>query len=137
MYNKGLVNIGTEWDWDADSFKVMLVTSVYTYDADHAFRDDITNEITNGGYPTGGVALAGESVAQDDTGDQAKYDATDTVFTSLAAGDQPFAAIVYRDVGTAATDDLIAYCTLTTPPAPDGNNYTVVWNADGVFKLTQ
>lgn len=137
MYNKGLANIGTEWDWDADSFKVMLVTSTYTYDADHNFREDITNEITNGGYSTGGVALAGESVAQDDTGDQAKYDATDTVFTSLAAGDLPDAAIVYRDVGTAATDDLIAYCSLTTPPAPDGNNYTIVWNADGVFKLTQ
>ncbi len=137
MYNKGLANIGSVWDWDADSFKVMLVTSTYVFSADHNFRVDITNEITNGGYTVGGNALAGESVTEDDTGDQALYDATDTVFTSLAAGDLPDAAIVYRNVGTPATDDLIAYCSLTTPPAPDGNNYTIVWNADGVFKLTQ
>lgn len=135
MYNRGLVNLGSVWDWDAGSFKVMLVTSTYVFNADHNTRSQITNEITNGGYTAGGVALAGASVTQDDTGDQAIYDANDTVFTSLAAGDQPAAAIVYRDTGAAATDDLIAYCSLSTPPAPDGNNYTIVWSADGVFKI--
>lgn len=136
MYNRGLLNLGTVWDWDAGSFKVMLVTSTYTYNADHNFRSEITNEITNDGYTAGGVALANASAAQDDTGDQAKYDADDTVFASLAAGDQPDAAIIYRDVGTSETDDLIAYCPLTSPPAPDGNNYTIVWSADGVFKIS-
>lgn len=135
MYNRGLLNLGTIWDWDAGSFKVMLVTSTYTYNADHNFRSQITNEITNTGYTAGGNALVGASAAQDDAGDQAKYDADDTVFTSLAAGDQPSAAIVYRNVGTPGTDDLIAYCSLTAPPAPDGNNYTIVWSADGVFKI--
>ena len=136
MYNNGLENLGKAMNWGTTAFKVMLVTSTYTYDADHNFRDDITNEITNTGYTAGGNALDGETVIQDDAGDQAKYDATDEVFVSLAAGDLPDAAIVYQDVGSAGTDVLLAYCKLTAPPAPDGNNYTIVWSADGVFKIS-
>lgn len=135
VYNKGKANVGSVWDWDADNFKVMLVTSTYTYSAAHNFRADVTNEITNGGYTAGGVALAGETVIEDDTSHQGEYDATDTVFPSLAAGDLPAAAIVYRDTGNSSTDDLVCYCTLTTPPAPDGTDYTIAWHADGVFKL--
>jgi len=135
MYNNGLEALGGAMNWLTTNFKVMLVTSTYVYNADHNFRDSITNEITNTGYTAGGNALAGEAIVQDDTNDQAEYDATDTVFTSLAAGDLPDAAIIYQDVGSAATDILLAYCPLTTPPAPDGNNYTIVWSADGVFKI--
>jgi len=136
MYNRGKADLGTQWDWDSGAFKVMLVTTTYTYDADHNTRSQITNEITNSGYSTGGNVLSGMSVVQDDVNDQAEYDANDVTFTSLGAGDQPFAAIVYENVGTAATDRLICYNALTTPPAPDGNNYKIVWHADGVFKIT-
>lgn len=135
MYNNGLEALGGAFNWGTTNVKVMLVTSTYVYNADHNFRNQITNEITNTGYTAGGNALAGETIIQDDTADQAEYDATDLVFTSLAAGDLPDAAIVYQDVGTSATDILMAYCPLTTPPAPDGNNYTIVWSADGVFKI--
>lgn len=136
MYNRGKADIGDQWDWGSGAFKVMLVTTTYTYDPDHKVRDDITNEITNGGYASGGNSLAGMSVAEDDSNDQAEYDADDTTFTSLAAGDQPFAAVVYEVVGSSATDRLICYNALTTPPAPDGNNYKIVWDAEGVFKIT-
>lgn len=136
MYQTGLQALATGGIvWGTTSMKVMLVTSSYTYDADHDDRADVTGEITNGGYSAGGNALAGESSALDDANNEAEFDATDTVFSSLAAGDQPYAAIVYKSTGVAANDILLAYCTLTTPPAPNGANYTVQWGSEGVFKL--
>lgn len=136
VFNRGKAAIGNGTvDWDTTAIKVMLVTAAYVYNVDHNTRSQVTGEITNGGYVAGGNALAGRVVTQDDTNDRAIYDAADTLFASLAAGDQPFAAIAYRDSGAAATDDLIAYCTLTAPPAPNGGNYTIVWNAAGVFNV--
>jgi hypothetical protein len=140
MYNKGLYyllnNGGGSWDDGGLTVKCALVTSVYAFSADHNFFNEITNEITNTNYPAGGNAIAGRSVTEDDTGDQIKCDATDVTFTSLAAGNQPYAAVIYRDTGTPTTSELLAYCILTTPPAPDGNNYVIQWGADGCFKVT-
>ena len=46
-------------DFDTDSFKVMLTTSTYAEDKDaHAFRNDVTNEVTGTGYPAGGSGVA-------------------------------------------------------------------------------
>lgn len=137
MYNRGKVKLGDGTiDWDTTAVKVMLVTSTYVFNADHNTRSQVTNEITNGGYTSGGSALAGRAVSQDDTNDRAVYDATDLTFASLAAGDQPSAAIAYQDTGNATTDNLICYNSLTTPPAPNGGDYKIVWNAAGVFNLT-
>ena len=136
VYNRGkavLAN-GTV-DWDTTAVKVMLVTSTYTYNVDHNTRSQVTNEITNGGYTAGGVNLTGRVVTQNDTNDRAELAASNTLFASLAAGDQPYAAIVYRNSGAAATDDLISYNVLTTPPAPNGGDYTIVWDATGVLRL--
>ena len=44
-------------DWDADTIKVALVTSSYTFSDAHNFFDDITNEVTGTGYTAGGMAL--------------------------------------------------------------------------------
>jgi len=54
----------------------------------------------------------------------------------LAANDQPFAAVVFVDTGNAATDILISYNTLTSPPAPNGGDYKIQWASAGVFNLT-
>jgi hypothetical protein len=137
-YSEGIKDlINGDIAWDTSSFKVMLVTSSYTFDPDHSHRDEVTNEITNTGYTAGGNALTTVAAAEDAAGNEIECDATDVTFTSLAAGDQPYAAIIYYDSGAPATDTLVAYCVLTTPPAPDGNNYIVQWDAEGVFKITQ
>jgi hypothetical protein len=136
VYNRGKYGIGEEWIWSSGSFKLMLVTSSYTYSQTHNVRSDITNEITNTGYTAGGNAIASMVTTEDDTNHQSEYTSANVTFTSLAAGDQPYAAIIYENVGTAATDLLIAYCALTTPPAPDGNNYTINCPTDGWFTIT-
>jgi hypothetical protein len=45
-------------DFDTDSFKAMVVTSTYTENKDtHLKRSDITNELSGGNYPAGGIAV--------------------------------------------------------------------------------
>ena len=137
LYNSGMASLcdGTiDWDTTAD-IKCALVTSSYTFDADHNAFDDITNEITNANYTPGGNAISGRTVTQDDANDRAVCDAGDVTFTALAAGDQPAHVIVYRDTGTPSTSELIAYLPLISSPVPDGNDYLIAWNADGVFYL--
>ena len=77
VYNRGKANIGTVWDWDdaGQTFRLMLVTSAYVYSDDHNVRSDITGEITNTGYTAGGDAITGRTVTQDDTANEAQYDA--------------------------------------------------------------
>jgi hypothetical protein len=124
--------LNKEMDWDADTYKCILVTSSYTFDADHDTYADITNECTNSGYTTTGVAMTTSAAANDDANDWTECDATDVTFSSMAAGDQPYAAIVYN---TTVSNNLVCYCTLTTPPAPNGGDYVIQWHADGVFKV--
>jgi hypothetical protein len=136
MYQKGLEQIvNGDIAWDTSSFKCMLVTSTYTYDPDHQDRADVTNEITNTGYTAGGNAVTTSAAAVDDANDQIEADATDVTFSTVSAGDQPHAAIVYLTTGVAANDILISYNVLTTPPAPNGGDYVIQWDAEGVFKI--
>lgn len=137
LYNSGMVDLidGTiDWDTITD-IKCALVTSSYTFSPEHNFFDDITNEITNANYVAGGNAISGRAVNQNDANDRAEAEAADVTFTALAAGDQPAYAIVYHDTGNPATSELIACIVLTTPPAPDGNDYIIEWDAGMVFYL--
>jgi hypothetical protein len=94
-------------DFDTDSFKIMLVTSSYTADKDtHTKRSDVTNEASGTGYTSGGAASA-VTVTKDTTNDRIDIDFADVSFTSAtitAAG-----AVIYKNTGTASTDNLVAY----------------------------
>lgn len=121
-------------DWAGGTdVEVLLVTATYTYNPDHNFVSDITNEITNGGYVR--QNLTGRTKTENDASDRVEFDASDTTFPTLAAGDQPAAAIVFRNTGVDATSELICFNTLTAPPAPNGGDYTIVWAATGVCRL--
>lgn len=137
MYNKGIAYLMGAGDWSAGgvTIKMALVTSTYVFNADHNFFSEITNEITNGGYTAGGNAMTTRAINENDANDRAEAQSDDVTFASLAAGDQPAAAVIYRDTGVAATSELIAYCSLTTPPAPNGGDYTINQPAAGWFNF--
>lgn len=130
-YNSGLQKIlnGTV-DLDTSDLDVILCTSSYTFDDEHDFVEDLTNELSGGNYAR--TDLSGADVTVDDTNNGATFDATDTTFTSLgAAAGTPAHAIVFVNVGSAATDILV--CRIPLPgTVPDGNNYVIQWHADGV-----
>ncbi|MCK5088708.1 MAG: hypothetical protein KAQ88_01890 [Hyphomicrobiaceae bacterium] len=138
VYNRAKTNIGSVWDWDdaGQTFKLMLVTSAYVYADTHNTRSDVTGEITNVGYTAGGDAITGRTATQDDGTSEGRYDAANVTYSPISAGDLPAFAIVYRDTGIPATDDLVCCLTLSTVDPPDGSPYRIAFNAEGVFKLT-
>jgi hypothetical protein len=124
-------------DLDNDTFKVMLVTSAYTFSAAHTVKADITDEHANGnGYTTGGETLG--SVTWGHSGGTATFDAANTVWTASGGSIVARRAVIYSD--TAASDQLVASVLLDTTPADvtatAGNTLTLAWHASGIFTLT-
>ena len=89
--------------------------------ADTNFRSDVT-ELTVAGYAL--QTLAGETVTEDDTNDFAYLDATDPVFTGLAAGETIIFGFLYRHV-TVAADSPVYACHDVTDTATNGGNVTI------------
>jgi hypothetical protein len=76
-------------------FKLALLKSTYTPNADHAtFADVSAHEITGSGYNPGGIDIEASSVgftadAQDDTGDTGDVTMKDAVFQATGGGQIP------------------------------------------------
>ena len=120
-----------EIDWDANDVRACLVRG-YTFSAAHDYRNDVTG--AGGEIVASSTAMTGKST----TGGVA--DASDVVFSSVAAGDPITSVIIYTEgSGTDATRRLIAYIDTGTglPVTPNGANITIVWDsgANKIFKL--
>lgn len=126
-------------DLKSDTLWVRLVTSSYTFDADHTEwdngADDATdpsyNEVANGnGYTTGGIELSGET----DDNDHITYD--DVTWTALT---KTFRAAILGATGTfgGVTNPVLGYLLLDTTPSDivsNGSDYSILWNdTDGIF----
>jgi len=125
----------------SDTIKVMLVTSSYTFDADHNFVSEVSaNEVSVVGY-TGGFAgagrkaLANKSVTEDDTNDLAYFDADDLTWTGLATGATVGGAILVKEVTNDAASQLLVFMDLADTPT-NGGDITLAWNASGIVRLT-
>lgn len=124
-------------DLDSHTFKVMLVSSSYTFSASHTVKGDITNELsTANGYTAGGATLA--SVTWGHSGATATFDAADTAWTASGGSLTARRAIIYSD--TASNDELVASILLDTTPADvtvtDGNTLTLQWNDAGILTIS-
>lgn len=135
IYNSFFKNLAdNNIDLDADTFKLMLVTSTYTPDVDaHADRADVTNEVTGTGYTTGGATVANTGTTQDDTNDQAVFDGDDVTWASstiTAAG-----AVLYKNTGSAATDLLVKYFDFGGDESSSAGPFTVQFDSDGILTI--
>jgi hypothetical protein len=133
VYNRHKYNTAiAAYDMSAagTAFKVMLLTSSYTPNADHDTTADLSGEITNSGYTAGGATLASKTVTLDDANDRAYWDAADVTWTSLAGSpDTPAYAVVYHS----ASGDLVS-CHSLTGSAPNGTDFTLTWSASGIVR---
>lgn len=107
----GNATAGLNVDYDADTIKLMLVTSSYTPNqATHATRNDIgANEATGGsGYPALGFTLGTKTASLSSL--TLNHDAAD-ISQAITGG--PFAfryGVYYKSTGGAATTDaLVGY----------------------------
>lgn len=122
-------------DLVTDTINVMLVTSAYTPNIDtHQYRSDVTNEVVGSGYTSGGQALAGKAVTQDNTNDRAVFDANDVTWTSSTITAR--GAILYKDTGNSATDQLIAYFDFGSDESSSNGDFVIQWNANGILTLS-
>ena len=98
-------------DLDTGTFKFALVTSSYTPAQDtHNFRDDgvsAADASGGSGYPANGFTLAGTSFTQ--STNTINYDFSD-ISQAITGGPLAFRyGVIYKSVGSAATDNLIGY----------------------------
>lgn len=122
-------------DWDADTIRVMLLDDNYTPNIDtHEFIDDVSaDEIVASGYTAEGEALASKTNVVDTGNDRTDVDAADVTWSSLATATIGF-AVIHQDTGTPGTSVLICYMEISTNS--NGGDYTLQWNATGIFTLT-
>lgn len=111
-------------DLQSLTVKCALVTSAYTYNTDHDFFDDITNELgTGSGYTAGGDTIT-VTVTDDDANNRVDIvlgEAQWTTATLTARG-----AVYYVDTGGAAsTDWLIAYLDFSTDRSSSAGTFTI------------
>jgi hypothetical protein len=93
----------------ASAVKVMLLTSSYTFNVDHDFRSELTNEVSVTGYTAGG-SVAAVTATADDTNNRTDIvfgtaNITWTVTGTLTAR----YAVYYRARGGAASADELLF----------------------------
>jgi hypothetical protein len=122
-------------NWLTADMRVQLVTNAYTFlETEDFYSEILLGKITN---VNGGVGtLAGMAVTPDEASHRNLLDATDLTWVALGAGNQPFAAIIYVHNANPAAAQLICYVLLTAPPAPNGGDYKLVWDALGIITDT-
>lgn len=119
--------LGGDLDWDAQTFKVVLLTSGYTYNAAHDNLDDVT----------GGARVATSGALANKTKTDGTADADDVIFTTPGAGSTITQFVIYQDSGVEGTSKLVAHYDTATglPLTTNGGNINLVWNASGIFTL--
>lgn len=122
-------------DFDTDTLKVMLVTATYSPNVDtHAFRSDVTNEISGTGYSAGGVTLASPTVTADTTDDEGVFDAADSSWSSATFTAR--AAVIYKSRGGASSaDEIICYIDFGADKSCSNGTFTIQWDTEGIINL--
>ena len=116
-------------DLTADTIKIVLCTSGYTYSASHAFLSDISS----------GNRVATSSALASKTTTGGTFDAADVTFAGLT-GSAVRSWVLYKDTGTAGTSQLVAYFDTVSGGGslnytPNGSDLTLVFGASGIFSI--
>jgi len=118
-----------------DTYKVKLLTAA-TIGASHTTLSGTGGtEVANAnGYSTGGATLANVAVTTVTTND-AKFDAANASWTASGGPITASFGIIYND--TDADDPPVAFIDFDgSQTAADGVDFSIVWNASGIFTWT-
>lgn len=131
-------------DLDTTAFRVVLVTSSYTFSASHTtWADASTYELANAnGYTTHGNALSTPTISQ--TSGVGTWDAVDPDWTASGSGLTARRAIIVIDADAngalASTDKLVCSVLLDATPADvvvaAGNHLPIQLNSAGICQMT-
>ncbi len=137
------LNRTASFDMNSDSHKAALFNNSITPDqtvaaASAAFNAGQwanTNELSNGGWAAGGVALA--SVTSTFASNVYTLDAADTANGSAATLSGAFGALVYDDtLTTPVADQAMSYHYFGGSNSVTAGTFTIVWPASGILAIT-
>lgn len=118
-FKQDLLDRNKAIDFETNNIQCSLLQAGYTFSAAHDFRDDFgANEVAS----AADANFASKTV----TGGQA--DAADLTYTGVS-GSAVTQLGIYKNVGTAATDDLIAFIDGFSSVTPNGGDITVTWDS--------
>ena len=129
--------LNKEINWTSDTIKVALVGSAYSPNQDtHDYLDDvIANEVTGTGYTAGGQALASKTLTYDAANNVTVLDAADVTWASSTITARY--AVIYDDAGaTNSQKPLLGYVDFGSDQSSTSGNFTITWDATGIFRLT-
>ena len=115
-------------DFDTATMKVMLVSAVPSGANQDAwvFRSDVTNEVTGSGYTAGGIAQAFTLDALGANAQTVTYTSGVNWPTSTITA---VGAIIYQNVGSAATDKLLHFVDFAGSVVSTGGTFTLNYSA--------
>lgn len=132
LYNKGREAFGNAGiNWGSDTIKCILIdTAAYTA---NLATDQFLSTIA------GGAIIGTAQTLASKTNTAGVMDAADISFTGLVAAPTIEAIVIYKDTGSSATSNLIAYIDTATglPVAALATQVDVTWDngANKIFKL--
>ena len=133
------------FDLDSDTFKVALFNNSITPDNDVTAANSAynvgqwanTNELSESGqWASGGVALTSPTV-NSGTADVVFFDASDTASGAAADLANVYGGLVYDDtLTTPVADQGVCYNYFGGANSVVNGTFTVVWNANGIWRVT-
>jgi hypothetical protein len=121
---------GSAVDLNTDTIKVRLVNITSTpYNAAHEFLSDLA-----------GAAIGTDQTLTNPTVTNGVFDADNPTWTAVASGSTVTGYIIYKDTGSAATSNLIAFFDTDASSNPiniatNDGDITLTINASGIFSL--
>lgn len=118
-------------NWSSDTIKAILVdTAIYTVNlSTHVFLSDVS----------GSAIVATSSAFSSKTTTGGAAGAANITFTAVSYAGNVGAIIIYKDTGSGATSNLIAFINTATglPIAPNGGDIIVSWDTgtNKIFRL--
>jgi hypothetical protein len=132
---------------DSDTVKVALYDNDITPDKDAAVGSTgfntgqwatSGNEVTDAtNWPSGGLALSGKAFSTPSTG-VLMFDATDLTHSGTVTLTNAFGCLVYDDTisGGTVADQGVTYHYFGGGQSVTAGTFTIVWHANGLFRIT-
>jgi len=132
-------NAAGEIDLNLDDIRARLVMSNTTCDTENDGIVYLADYTTIDVCDSAGYAdeeLDNEAVNKDDANDRAEFDADDSTWLALAVCTrQVVGYVLYKFVTNDADSLPIAYIEFAAAKTPDGSNFVIQHNAEGILQL--
>lgn len=136
LYNHTLARFNLGYNAPTDTYKVILLSDLATFNAAHTTLASVTNsgayEVWGGGWPQGGFTLLNVTLVVADT-DGSKFDADDIAQPITSTNLGPYSKYVIANT-TDADSPPVAFVTMENPlTVTVGNLAAINWNAAGII----